>query len=292
MGSVFDFEDVRSFVAPKQMPSVWVEMSGLSYCDSTYRIDRVCSDVTVVEYVISGTGSLFVGGNTYHPSAGDIYILHEKSDHSYIADKKDPWVKIFVNLKGTAVPGMLQAFGLHKKALYSGCEELYPVFAELFEATKQDVPTDVIMEQCAMILTKLLSRMSSKVLQELQPTEEAKQLKNFIDSNYQRDLTMNEIASSIFRSNDYANKLFKRFYGNTPYAYYIEAKISHAKALLLHTSLSISQIAERLGYKNDQYFSKQFRKVTGMTATRFRAGFRDEKNSKRRSDGQKAAKEI
>lgn len=284
VGSVFDFEDVRSFVAPKQLPAVWVEMSGLSYCDSTYRIDRICSDVTVIEYVISGTGSLYVGQNTYHPAAGDVYILHEKSDHSYIADKKDPWVKIFVNLKGTAVAGMLQAFGLRKKVVYPGCEELYPVFAELFEATKQDAPTDTIMEQCAMILAKLLSRMSNKLQQEQHPTEEARALKSFIDSNYQRDLTMNEIAQSIFRSNDYANKLFKRFYDNTPYAYYIEAKISHAKALLLHTSLSISQVAERLGYKNDQYFSKQFRKVTGMTATRFRANFRDEKNGKRRNN--------
>ena len=284
MGSVFSFEEVTSFVAPKPLPTFWVEMAGVSNCNSFYRIDRTFSDVTVMEYIISGTGTLHIGGNVYHPSAGDIYILPEKSDHSYSADSNDPWVKIFVNLQGTAVSGIIQAYGLHKKILYSQCEEFYPIFAELFDATKENVPTDAIMEKSNMIFIKLLSRLSSKVIQELQPTEEAKRLKTFIDSNYHLDLNMDDISRAIFRSNDYANKLFKRFYGKTPYAYYIEAKISHAKALLLHTSLSIGQIAERLGYRNDQYFSKQFRKVTGMTATRFRSGFREDKAARIRGN--------
>jgi YesN/AraC family two-component response regulator len=134
------------------------------------------------------------------------------------------------------------------------------------------VPEEKIMERCSMLLMKLLCRMGQPGSYDEQTSDEARRMKNFIDSNYQRVLTMEDIAESIFRSKDYANKLFKRCYDITPYAYYLEVKMSNAKALLLHTSLSITQIAERLGYKNAEYFSKQFSQMVGMPATRFRSG--------------------
>lgn len=117
-----------------------------------------------------------------------------------------------------------------------------------------------------------------------QPTDEASQLKSFIDRNYHRDLSIRDIAGSIFRSNDYANKLFKQCYGMTPYAYYIDVKIANAKALLLHTSLSIHQISENLGYKNDQYFSKQFHKIVGVTATHYRMESREDTVASNKKD--------
>lgn len=291
MGAWTSYEDIRSFVSPKQLPPVWIDLAGISYCDHTYRINRVHSDVTVIEYIISGTGSLVISGNIHHPSAGDIYILPEGTSHTYEADPKDPWVKIFMNLKGSAVPGLIKAFGLHQKVLYHGCQELYPIFISVFEAAKSDAPTDRIMEQCSMLLAKLLNRMNIMCFSDSQPTDEASQLKIFIDRNYHRDLTVDDIAGSIFRSNDYANKLFKRCYGITPYAYYIEVKIANAKALLLHTSLSVHQIAENLGYKNDQYFSKQFHKIVGMTATRFRMESREARSGGIRSAEEEAPAE-
>jgi AraC-like DNA-binding protein len=81
---------------------------------------------------------------------------------------------------------------------------------------------------------------------------------------------MDEIAASVYRSNDYVKKQFKQYYGTTPYAYYLDLKITHAKYLLQKTNLPIKLIADRLGYKSDRYFSKRFREMTGITATAFR----------------------
>lgn len=85
MGDWTTFEDVRSFIPTNKIPPVWVSLAGISYCDHTYRIGRVNSDVTVIEYIISGSGSLSISGNTYYPAAGDIYILPEGTNHSYEA---------------------------------------------------------------------------------------------------------------------------------------------------------------------------------------------------------------
>ena len=121
-----------------------------------------------------------------------------------------------------------------------------------------------------MLVMKLLSRLCEHEARDQRIPDEAQAMKRFIDNHYQQNLSMDEISASIYRSNDYSNKLFKRYYGITPYAYYLDIKMANAKSLLQRTSLSIKQIADRLGYKSDQYFSKQFHKYVGMTASQYR----------------------
>lgn len=269
-GSTFACEDAYYFLIPGEEPPFWVTHAGISYCDDTYLMKREYSTKTVIEYVYSGTGTLRVEQKEYHPSEGDVYILTEKSKHVYYPDKKDPWVKIYINLRGTAVAPMVQAFGLHKKVVYRGCQELRPIFEEIFEEVKKDVPVEQVMENCAGLVVKLLMRLSQREMKTDDVPEEVQTVKRFIDNNYRNNLTMDEIAASVYRSNDYVKKQFKQYYGTTPYAYYLDLKITHAKYLLQKTNLPIKLIADRLGYKSDRYFSKRFREMTGITATAFR----------------------
>lgn len=269
-GSDFACEDAYYFLIPGENPPFWVTHAGISYCDDTYRMQRESSTRTVIEYVYSGTGTLQVEQNEYHPSEGDIYILTEKSKHSYYADKDNPWTKIYINLRGTAVASMVQAFGLHKKVVYKNCQELKFIFEEIFETVKMDIPVEQVMEQCGMLVMKLMIRLCQHESRGQDVPDEVQTVKRFIDNNYRKNLTMDEIAASVYRSNDYVKKQFKQFYGVTPYAYYLDVKITHAKYLLQRTNLPIKQIADRLGYRSDRYFSKRFREIVGITATDFR----------------------
>lgn len=269
-GSTFACEDAYYFLLPGENPPFWVTHAGISYCDETYQMKRESSKVTVIEYIYSGTGTLQVENSEYHPSEGDVYILTEKSRHAYYPDKKDPWTKIYINLRGTAVAAMVQAFGLHKKVVYRNCRDLRFIFEEIFEVVKKDIEVEQVMEQCSMLVMKLLLRLCRHEMLEDDVPNEVQTVKRFIDNNYRKNLTMDEIAASVYRSNDYVKKQFKQYYGVTPYAYYLDVKVTHAKYLLRRTNLSIKQIADRLGYKSDRYFSKRFREITGETATQFR----------------------
>lgn len=270
-GTNFDFEDAYYFLLPEETPPFWVEWAGITYCDDTYSMQREYAQVTVIEYVYSGTGTLWVDQKEYHPSAGDIYILPERTKQFYSADRNDPWTKIFVNLKGTAMASMIEAFGLHKKVVYKDCQELSPIFEEIFETVKkEDITVEQMMEQCGMLVMKLLTKLCIHQMHKQNVPNEVQTVKRFIDNNYRRNLTMDEIAAEVYRSNDYVKKQFKQFYGMTPYAYYLDLKLTHAKYLLQNTNLPIKQIADKLGYKSDRYFSKRFREAVGITATQFR----------------------
>ncbi len=267
---LYEYEDFMSFPKPVDMPPFWVEISGISHCDGEYRVFREDSKVCVCEYIIKGTGTLHIGGKTYYPKADDIYILPEFEKHEYYTNPEDPWTKIFFNIRGTGVSSMLNAFEMKNKFLFSNCEELRPIFDKIYAKTQEDLSADQIMIDCCQLFVQLLFCLYNMIKTADETLEEAQKVKTFIENNIERDLSMNQIAASIYRSRDYTNRLFKRYYNITPYYYYNNLRIEKAKALLQHTSLSVQQISEKLGYKNGKSFSKHFRYSTGMTASCYR----------------------
>lgn len=267
---LYEYEDYISFPKPTDMPPFWVEIAGVSHCDGEYRVFREDSKVCVCEYIIKGSGTLHIGGKTYYPKAGDIYILPEFEKHEYYTNADDPWTKIFFNARGTGVSSMLNAFEMKNKVLFTNCEDMRPVFEKIYAKTQQELPTEQIMVECCELFVRLLFGLYNKIKTMDETQEEAQKVKTFIENNLERELSMNEIAASIYRSRDYTNRLFKRYYNVTPYFYYNNLRIEKAKALLQHTSLSVQQISEKLGYKNAKSFSKHFRYTTGMTASSYR----------------------
>lgn len=267
---LYEYEDVKCFAKPVDKPPFWVEMAGVSNCDDKYSILREDSKICVCEYIIKGSGTIVYNGNEYHPKAGDVYLIPPYTRHEYYTDPNNPWVKIFFNVYGTGVSSMLNAFGLKNQILFPNCEEIHLLFESFFLKTQEDIPVEQVMKECSMLFTGILYCLHEKARKKNETSEEAQRLKEFIDKNVERELSIREIADSIYRSPDYVNRIFKRYYDMTPYAYYMNLRTENAKALLQHTSLSIQEIAERLGYKNGHYFSKQFRYATGMTATMYR----------------------
>lgn len=266
----YGYEDVKCFAKPVDMPPFWVEMSGVSHCDGRYFIVREKARICVCEYIIRGSGTVVHNGTSYHPKAGDVYLLPPYTRQEYYTNPDDPWIKIFFNVYGTGVSSLLSAFDVEDQILFTNCNELHSMFEEFFSKTQDDIPVEQVMKECSMLFTGILYCLheKAKIINEI--PDEAKRLKEFIDKNMERELSIREIANSIYRSSDYVNRLFKQYYKLTPYAYYMRLRTEKAKALLQHTSLSVREISERLDYKNSHYFSKQFRYVTGMTATMYR----------------------
>lgn len=263
-------EHIYRFPVPTQTPPMWISLAGITRGDDCRKTAEGASAYTVIEYVFSGTGALQTGGDVYYPTEGDLCIVPEKAAYTAETDPCAPWTKMVIHLKGTAAASFVQAFGLDKRILYKNCGQVQGFFEELFETIKSDEPIELIMEQGSMLLMKLLTAVCSNEMQNRTVSDEVQVVKRFIENNYQRNLTMDDISAAVFRSNDYVQKQFKQVYGVTPYSYYMELKMECAKNLLQQTNLSIGQIAEKLGYKSDRYFSARFRRVTGMTATQFR----------------------
>jgi AraC family transcriptional regulator len=92
----------------------------------------------------------------------------------------------------------------------------------------------------------------------------------FIHDNYERELSLEEIASSAYLSEYHFARLFKQITGTTPGAYLANIRLERARDLLVTTQLPIGEIASRVGYQSQSHFTKVFKSVTGATPRSYR----------------------
>ena len=79
------------------------------------------------------------------------------------------------------------------------------------------------------------------------------------------------LTQKIFKDYSSISKLFSEVEGITIEQFFILQKIEKIKEWLTYNEESLSQVALRLGYSSSQHLSSQFKKLTGMTPTKFKA---------------------
>lgn len=102
------------------------------------------------------------------------------------------------------------------------------------------------------------------------PEEVIKIIKEYIEKNYNTNIKISMFASQYFFSKEYLSKLFKSAYGCGIYTYVQEIRMQRARDLLLNPDIKIQSISERLGYADNNYFSKAFKNYYGMSPSQFR----------------------
>lgn len=89
----------------------------------------------------------------------------------------------------------------------------------------------------------------------------------FMENNYQDNLTLDLVASTVHLNPDYFSKLFKKETGQNFSKYLVDLRINKAKELIENTDLKIYEVAEQVGYSNLSYFSRIYKKHTGINPT-------------------------
>ena len=103
------------------------------------------------------------------------------------------------------------------------------------------------------------------------PEQIASSLQEYIIHNYNLDINLNLISNNMNYSSAYLTKIFYQQYETTPSKYIISLRTSKARYLLTHNfELSIKQIGEIVGYHDQGYFSRIFKKQVGVSPFEYR----------------------
>lgn len=94
--------------------------------------------------------------------------------------------------------------------------------------------------------------------------------KKYIEENYRSRLTRDDMAKNVCLNADYLSRIFHREMGMSISDYITKRRIDAAKDMLANTKCTITQIAELCGYYNFSYFTKIFKKATGISPVEFR----------------------
>lgn len=105
-------------------------------------------------------------------------------------------------------------------------------------------------------------------------------LKRYIEDHLEADLSRKELSKIVYLSEDYLSKIFAAETGSSISNYVTGRRIARARQYLAETSMSVSQIAMKVGYSNFSYFSKSFRDLTGKTPNEYRNSVKNQSSPK------------
>lgn len=101
----------------------------------------------------------------------------------------------------------------------------------------------------------------------LSPDEVVARIRQDIDQNYPQPLKVSSYAKKYFFTQEYLTRLFRQHYEMTIQEYLLMVRMTRAKELLENPSIKIQEVAARVGYSDNNYFSKAFRNFFGITPT-------------------------
>lgn len=149
---------------------------------------------------------------------------------------------------------------------------------ELLAAVSARLQRKAMLECCYLARCK-------EVIHEDNPDSDSEELKsifpqnssfndvfNFIETNYNRDISLSDVAQAVGYSPAYLTNQVKHETGHTVNRWIIERRLVEACALLQNTNWSVEQIAIAVGYSNTSYFFRQFRQYRGITPKAWREG--------------------
>lgn len=106
------------------------------------------------------------------------------------------------------------------------------------------------------------------------PHEVAHTLHDYIIKHFAEEVNWNEVSKQLNYSNSYLTKAFDQEYHTSPTKFLIQIRLTQAKQLLSqHYELSIQQVGEMVGYGDQSYFSRLFKKITGLSPLEYRNKF-------------------
>jgi len=90
-------------------------------------------------------------------------------------------------------------------------------------------------------------------------------VKNYIENNYMNDISLDDLAQYVSMSSFYLSRVFSKVYGTNIKEYIIKIRMEKAKSMLIEGNKSVKQIAFEVGYVDQNYFSKAFKKYTNIS---------------------------
>lgn len=252
-----------------------LKLAGITHPDPDYRIARrEMPDMYVLEYVLRGKGHLSCGGEYYTLTAGDVYFLQPGMAHEYYSDPVEPWEKVWFNISGKLVDSLCEAYRLHGLVYFRNCL-LEKEFMEALKLVRHGGNTLALAFdlQIHRILAKLREWQDRHP--EMLRSADGIRLKEFLDLHWhEEDLSVEALARAIRKSPAQVRRIFRRDWQMTPHRYLCRQRLFYACQYLENTSCPIKELAGKLGFRDEFYFSNWFRKEKGIAPREYRKQFR------------------
>jgi AraC family transcriptional regulator of arabinose operon len=228
-----------------------------------------------VIFCTGGSGILLVKGKKYQISSGQGFFIYPGISHEYYP-VSEPWETHWITFRGSAIADLFAALCFENKPVFTiyDLDIVDNLFKQIIANGKSKL-IDKGYFSSALLYTFLITLKSAiseiPLIRKENNLNQILPVISYIDINYNRQLSLKELADEINVSPQYLCRLFKQCYGMRPFEYVTKKRLQEAKKLLLENKLTVSDIAGETGYNDASYFCAVFKHYERITPNEFRA---------------------
>ena len=236
---------------------------------------------TELFYVVDGKGEFNIQGQRFPVKPNDFVIINPQVEHTELSSPDEPLEYIVLGINGLSFSNLTPVSeGGHPFSFFNLRDEQKDILrylnAMVQEATSQSMSYELVCHNLLeILLIKILrhQHFDLEVGKQSKATKDISFIKHYLETYYHESIQLEDLASMTHLSRFYISHSFKKEIGMSPMEYLIAIRIKESKILLRTTNYSISQVADIVGFTTPTYFSKQFRKSTGISPTDYREQF-------------------
>lgn len=236
---------------------------------------------TELFYVVDGKGEFNIQGQRFPVKPNDFVIINPQVEHTELSSPDEPLEYIVLGINGLSFSNLTPVSeGGHPFSFFNLRDEQKDILrylnAMVQEATSQSMSYELVCHNLLeILLIKILrhQHFDLEVGKQSKATKDISFIKHYLETYYHESIQLEDLASITHLSRFYISHSFKKEIGMSPMEYLIDIRIKESKILLRTTNYSISQVADIVGFTTPTYFSKQFRKSTGISPTDYREQF-------------------
>lgn len=255
----------------------------------SYSVHRKCTSKWIIpsrkikdhEFVLieKGEGRIIIEGQEYSAKRGMLFYFYPGLLHSLESDPGNPFAFYAVHFSYSSV-----RYSDNEWKVQPGSTKIPMKFVQQIGSYNMAVETMKKLNKYwnerllgfELICRSLFQQLLFCILDEarsnnLNPSSRLKMdiLLKYIHDNLNEKILLNELADIVSLSSDYLTQIFKVYTGYTPIKYINQCKIDAAKSLMVEGDKKIKEIAHIMGFDDELYFSRVFRKIEGISPRGF-----------------------
>lgn len=248
------------------------------------RVMHAHADAVELILICSGSSEYLIHDKKVVIKAGDLLVYNAGVVHDEVSGPDMEVGSYCVGVGGLHMPGLRENALISDEKGYvfpTGryFEDMKELFVMMFRNLAAGEP------HAELFCTSLLHALLVSVLTVTEGVGETREnpadephilgsrIKDYIDRHYMEPITLQSMGEALRISPYYLSHVFKQMSGYSPVQYLLRRRIGEAQTLLITTELSVTRIAEMVGYDSQSYFNLQFTKNVGMPPSRYRHNY-------------------
>ncbi len=248
-----------------------VYVAGMGISDYEHHVNREDGLIShQFLFTKSGAGRLNIDGNSYRLDKNSFLYIAPSVPHEYYPETKQ-WTTCWVVFRGKHLNELMSEMGFGSYLIQNirstrSFERLFDMMMAADNISAGGEKCSLLMYEYIIEVHRLITGKSAEV-----PGDNVVgKCISFIDSNYMKDITLENLCTLSEVSPQHLCRLFRKQTGMRPMEYIAQRRIAQAKSLLQETDMPVSEIGISVGYPDPTYFGVVFRKYEGTSPGGYR----------------------